>query len=295
MMYVHGHGSFVGPPLAEIKAIKAEVSRYTQIHFRRANRFVLIALAGACRCVQGHLLDPRTAVYLTTENGNLGDTETVLTQVYHRHEFPMPYNFINTMSNTASFYVAQSLALPGRNVTFSSKQLSFERGLELALCDMDAGATETALVGGADEACFSKAQFETKFQLPFAHYAMVEGSSWLLLRKEAAGALGAIRPPATFETLEAAATWVGRQSFSGTVRLAYGILPDATDRQAIGRVLPDALPMDYIAERGYFDSATACGVTHFLDQADPGCLVHVNKDFRDQLVVLVIEKYGRLP
>lgn len=291
MMHIHGHGSFVGPPVADVKAIKAEVSRYTRIHFRRANRFVLIALAGACRCVQGHDPAPATAIYLTTENGNLGDTETVLNQIFHKHEFPMPYNFINTMSNTASFYVAQSLGLPGRNVTFSSKQLSFERGLELAFCDMAMGGIQSALIGGADEACFSRDQFEAKFQLPYGQYEMVEGSSWLLLRRTAQGALGALRPPVTFDSAAAAAAWIGRQALPDTVHLSYGILPNAADRETIGQALPEAVPMDYIAERGYFDSATACGVTHFLEEGATGCLVHVNKDFRDQLVLLVVEKY----
>jgi hypothetical protein len=291
MMYIHGHGSFVGPPVQDLKTVKTEVSRHTQVHFRRANRFVLISLAGACRCAQGHRLEKDTAVYLTTENGNLGDTETVLHQIYHKHEFPMPYNFINTMSNTASFYVAQSLALLGRNITFSSKQLPFERGLELLRCDMLAGAVTAALIGGADEACFSKPQFEAKFHRPYEAYTMVEGSSWLLIKTESAGALGEIRALASFDDIDQTVAWVQRQELPGPVSLAFGILPDEQEMHAALEALPRVAAFDYIAERGYFDSAAARGVTDFLEGAASGCLVHLNKDFRGQFVVLVVEKY----
>lgn len=291
MMYIHGHGSFVGPPVDDVKAIKAEVSRHTQIHFRRANRFVLISLAGVCRCIQGRVLEKQTAVYLTTENGNLGDTETVLHQIYHKHEFPMPYNFINTMSNTASFYVAQSLGLSGRNITFSSKQLPFERGLELLRCDLLSGVVQTALVGGADEACFSKAQFETKFHRSYEAYTMVEGSSWMLIKAASDGALGEIRALAGFDDMDQTVDWMKRQELPGPVSVAFGILPDEAERRAVLQQLPVARQFDYISEQGYFDSASAHGVTAFLERSEAGCLVHVNKDFRGQFAVLVVQKY----
>jgi hypothetical protein len=291
MMYIHGYGAFVGPPVADIKQIKAEVSRHFPIHFRRANRFVLISLAGVCHCVQGHVLPKNTAVFLTTENGNLGDTETVLQQIYHKHEFPMPYNFINTMSNTASFYVSQSLGLLGRNITFSSKLLSFERGLELLRCDLLCGTIDTALVGGADEACFSREQFEAKFERQYAAYNMVEGSGWLLIKSASDGAHGRIRDLESFDSLEETVTWIAGRSFEQPVWLAFGMLPDTGTRRAIAEILPDAKPFDYIAEQGYFDSATACGVVAFMQRSGSGCLVHVNQDSRGQRVVTVVQKF----
>jgi hypothetical protein len=291
MMYIHGYGAFVGPPVADIKEIKAEVSRHFEIHFRRANRFVLICLAGVCHCVEGHVLPKNTAVFLTTENGNLGDTETVLQQIYHKHEFPMPYNFINTMSNTASFYVSQSLGLLGRNITFSSKLLSFERGLELLRCDLLSGTIDTALLGGADEACFSRQQFEAKFARPYAAYNMVEGSGWLLIKSARDGAHGHIRHLESFDRLEETVKWIAGQSFEQPTCLAFGMLPDTGTRRAIAEILPDATPFDYIAEQGYFDSATACGVVAFMQRSGPGCLVHVNQDSRGQFVIMVVQKF----
>lgn len=290
-MYIHSHGSLVGRPVDDITYYKQEVSRYTQLHFRRANRFVLLSLAGAYRCVHGHEIHKKTAVYLTTENGNLGDTEAVLDQIFHQHQFPMPYNFINTMSNTASFYVAQSLNLSGRNITFSSKQLSFERGIELLRSDLLSQTIEAGLIGGVDEACFSKQQFEAKFHQPYATFSMIEGSCWLLIKADAEKALGEIRSLDFFTDLAHLLTWIGRQPPLGPAMAGYGILVSREERDAIAAALPDSEAFDYIASCGYHDSATARGVTAFLERDASSRLIHISKDFRGQFVALVVDKY----
>lgn len=291
-MYIHGYGSFFGPPADDIKYYKQEISRYTELSFRRANRFVLLSLLGACRCVNTHAIQKETSVYLTTENGNLGDTETVLDQIFHHHQFPMPYNFINTMSNTASFYVAQNLKLSGRNLTFSSKQLSFERGIELLGCDLLCGSVEDALIGGVDEACCSKRHLESKYRRPFEDVAMVEGSSWLLVRADPQNALGEIHTPETFGDLRAALDRLSQNRFARPVIASYGVLVAPREREAINGILPPAAAgFDHIGMLGYHDSVTACGATAFLARYSSGVWVHVGKDFRGRFTVLILEKY----
>jgi hypothetical protein len=290
-MYIHSYSRFVSPPVDDIEVYKQEISRYTDVKFRRANKFVLLSLVGACRCAHQQTIKPDTAVYLTTENGNLGDTETVLDQIYHKHEFPMPYNFINTMSNTASFYVAQSFDILGRNLIVSSKQLSFERGLELLRSDLAAGAVKEALIGGVDEVSFSKSQLETKFNMPCSDFEMIEGSCWLLIKAENSCALGEITAIESFGSLTQTADWLKHQFFKRPPILSYGMLIELDQKDFIGRILPHEAEFDYIGEYGYFDSATACGVSGFLERYDKACLVHINKDFRGQFVVLAVEKY----
>ena len=80
---------------------------------------------------------------------------TVLDEIYAAHSLPKPFGFINTMSNTAAFYLAQNLGTRGRNITVSSQRLSFERGLDLLAADFAAGAERSALIGGVDEASLS--------------------------------------------------------------------------------------------------------------------------------------------
>ena len=290
-MFIHSYGSIVCPPVEDIKKYKEEVARHTELQFRRANRFVLLSLAGAGRCVHGHAVKKEAAVYLTTENGNLGDTETVLDQIFHHHQFPMPYNFINTMSNTASFYIAQSLNLFGRNLTFSSKQLSFERGLELLRCDLHCGAVEEALIGGVDEACASKEQFEAKFQRPCGAFTLVEGSSWLLLKADANNALGEIRTIETLSDISKLMDRLKQMAPSQRVIRSCGILVDDSDRRAIAAALPASIEFDHFAVLGYHDSATAAATTAFLERYPSGSWLHINKDVRGQFILLQVEKY----
>ena len=289
-MYVHDVGIFIGPPAPDLNDYKADIARFTALQFRRANRFVFLTLAGACRCAGGKALETETGVYLTTENGNLSDTEAVLHQIYHRHEFPMPYNFINTMSNTAAFYVAQTLGLSGRNITFSSRQLSFERGLELLRCDLEGGAVSAGLIGGVDEAAFSPAQFSAKFGRSAEAYALVEGSCWLRVTGQKAGALGMIREIRSFPEGTAAAAWLEQQSWPLPVTLAWGLLVEEEAKAFFRRFLPEARELDYIQRDGWFDSAAAGCVAAFLQQGD-GLLVHVNFDLTGRCMVLVVEKY----
>jgi len=290
-MYIHSCSRFISPAVDDIKVYKQEISKYTALKFRRANKFVLLSLVGACQCAHMQRFETDTAVYLTTENGTMGDTETVLDQIYHKHEFPMPYNFISTMSNTASFYVAQSFDLLGRNLTVSSKQLSFERGLELLRSDLVAGVVKEALLGGVDEVCFSKSQFEAKFNRPYDDFQIVEGSCWLLIKAEKSGALGEITAIESFGSLSQTADWLKHLSVKRPLILSCGMLIDPAQKESLVQAVTLQAEFDYIKDYGYFDSATACGVTGFLKQYDDAILVHINQDFRGQFVVLVVEKY----
>jgi hypothetical protein len=290
-MYIHSYSRFVSPPVDDIEFYKQEISRYTDVKFRRANKFVLLSLVGACQCAPRQTIKPDTAVYLTTENGSLGDTETALDQIFHKREFPMPYNFINTMSNTASFYVAQSFDILGRNLVISSKQFSFERGLELLRSDLGAGGVTEALFGGVDEVCFSKSQFETKFNRPYSDFEMIEGSCWLLIKANTSGALGEITAIESFGSLIQTADWLGNQRFKRPLVLSYGMLIDPGQKESLGQAVPHEAEFDYIGAFGYFDSATACAISGFLERYDDAILVHINQDFRGQYIVLMVQKY----
>ncbi|MBA4422332.1 MAG: hypothetical protein C0390_04410, partial [Syntrophus sp. (in: bacteria)] len=130
-LYIHSASAYIGEANADIALLKEEIRRYTQENFRRGNRFILLSLLGARQCIQHRSLQADTAVYLTTEHGNLGETAAVLDEIYTAHSLPKPFGFINTMSGTAAFYLAQNLGLRGRNIIVSSQHVCFERGLEL--------------------------------------------------------------------------------------------------------------------------------------------------------------------
>jgi hypothetical protein len=297
-MFIHDVSAYVGGP-AEVSVLKEELRRHTDVYFRRVSKFVLLALIGANACMAGRQPDRDTAVYLTTENGNLADTDTVLSQLYRRHALPLPFNFINTMANTASFYIAQGLGLFGRNLSISSQNLSFERGLELLKTDMDMGYVRRALIGLVDQAASSSFHFEDSPDGDGALVNQIDRSCWLYVTSEKEGAIGDVAGIRSFKSQDDALAWLENitEALAPDTAIAFGA--------AVGRVEKDlwsariqaawsrpAAVFNYIKNFGSLNVTTACGVARFLKTSDAPALLHINRNFNDQYVILHIIKYG---
>jgi hypothetical protein len=288
-MYIHAYSPFICDPLDDIDSLKADLKNYTDFFFRRVNKFIMLSLLGVHKCIHGKEIDRNTAVYLATENGNLGDTENVLRQMYDENSFPKPFNFINTMSNTASFYVAQSLKSLGRSITVSSKNVSFERGLELAVVDLERGHVKEALVGGVDEAVISRDHFAAKYDPSYNAVKLVEGSSWVYLKAEKTGALGEISVVKTFNAEDEAIIWTRSAAGAPSV-LAFGILMTPQEKARWKNECPAAEELDYIGTHGFYDTAASFAVCKFMESCKYSTLVHVNRNIQGQYVVLISRK-----
>jgi hypothetical protein len=289
-MYVHNASAFVCDPLDDLAPLKVELKRYTDFFFRRVNKFIMLSLLGVHQCVHGRGIDHGTAVYLATENGNLGDTENVLQQIFRENSFPKPFNFINTMSNTASFYVAQSLQTLGRSITVSSRNVAFERGLELAKVDFTLGHIQEALIGGVDEALFSKNKFAEKYHCSYHSVELVEGSSWLYCTALKPGSIGEILGVATFRDRDQALAWARKEATDDTV-LAFGILMTPSEKDLFRRECIYQEEFAYISQFGYYDTSSAFAVGHFFKNFMKARLLHINRDTRGQYCCISCHKY----
>ncbi len=289
-MFIHNASTFLSAPV-DVKALKEELKRHTDIHFRRINKFVLLALIGAHRCARDQRISPETAIYLATEHGNLGDTESVLCQIYRQHRLPMPYNFINTMANTASFYVAQGLNLTGRNLSVSSQNLSFERTLELLKADMDLRTVRSALAGSVDEATASESHFREKSGLALDQVNQVDRSCWLYLTRERQGALGEVKAIRSFRGKPDGLDWLEANSreFLRPAFLSFGIAVGPEERETWKTAVRHDGELDYVRECGHLNATTACGVAMFIGRRRAGHLIHINKDFQDRYVILQVQ------
>jgi len=296
-MFIHSAVAHITAP-AEVRDLKEELGRHTDIHFRRVSKFVLLALIGACSCAARRTPDKDTAIYVTTENGNLADTESVLSQIYRQHSLPMPFNFINTMTNTAAFYVAQGLGLCGRNMSVSSQNLSFERGMELLKADMETGTVRHALIGLVDEATPSASRFTTSSGVVNDRINQIDRSCWLYVKAERAGAIGEIAAVRSFKTQEEACRWLEENpaSLSPDTEFSFGAAmgPEEKGRwmtrlQSAAR--RPAIEFDYIRESGHYNVTTACGIVRFLQTSNTDRLFHINRNFSDQHVIMEIIRY----
>lgn len=164
------------PPLTET------VAKLCGSRVRRVDRYIELCLMGALTCAEGCDLPEDTAIYLATGNGTTCSPVQVMGSIFAQHQPPKPLHFVNTLGNTACFYLTRALATKGQTLVVSQEALSFEAALFQACMDLSAGVTTAALVGGIDEVVLPFAHQALRAGAPAAE-ALLEGSHWLLLSK----------------------------------------------------------------------------------------------------------------
>ena len=102
--------------LANLKPAATEVCRD---RFRRIDRFTQLALIGSARCVQSADPGPKTGLYIGSRFASTGNTIAVHEKMVSAGVVPKPANFINTLSNSAGYFVARNLGLGDRNLFVS--------------------------------------------------------------------------------------------------------------------------------------------------------------------------------
>lgn len=287
-MYIHSASTFTSEAHTDTNYLKEEIRRYTKENFRRVNKFILLALLGARQCINTHTLDADTAIYLTTEHGNLGETADVLDEIYAIGSLPKPFGFINTISSTAAFYLAQNLGIRGRNITVSSQHLSFERGLELLKVDFAGGLGRSALIGGVDEASLFGTAME---ELANRSWRMVDGSGWFYVKPERDGACGAFTQIRSFGDGPSCRRWISERERSAMDVVSFGALIGDGEADALREILQPAAEFDYLSDYGYSGSATACGVSMFVKLFPGKTLMHINGDRRGNYAVIELAQF----
>ncbi|HOO72204.1 MAG TPA: hypothetical protein PK926_10620 [Spirochaetota bacterium] len=290
-MYIHAAEHFIAEPFADPGTYQGELKKLTDFYLRRTNKFIMLALLGAHACVKGHPFPDDMPVYFATENGNLHDTEIVLGQIYRAHSFPKPINFINTMSNVAAFYIAQSMKITGRNIMVSGKHLSFERALQLMQSEFVSGTARTGLVGSVDEAVFSRELFESRFGAASSGVRLVEASGWLLLSTEEQGAIGSIDAVKSFTGADEAREWLAGQEGLSECAVSFGMLISGSEKDEWKKLFPRG-EFDHISMLGYNDSIAPCGLSSFLKKTGgPDRLMAVNRDREGRHVIVSVRAF----
>jgi hypothetical protein len=287
-MYIHSASAFIGEANGDLALLKEEIRRYTQENFRRGNRFILLSLLGARQCIQQRSLEADTAVYLTTEHGNLGETAAVIDEIYTGHSLPKPFGFINTMSGTAAFYLAQNLGIRGRNIIVSSQHVGFERGLDLLQTDFAQAAERSALIGGVDEASLYRGE---RGGLEQRGWRMVDGSGWFYVKSEKEEACGAFKENRSFRDSPSMMQWIKEKDGAFVDVVSFGARIGEDEAAALRGALRPAAVFDYLRDYGYSGSATACGVSLFVKRFSGRTLLHINRDQRGKYALLEVERY----
>ncbi|SDU23206.1 hypothetical protein [Halopseudomonas salegens] len=168
----------------QLPDIQALIKRWHPERIRRIDRYIQLCVAGGLNCVAGRQLPADTGVYLSSSAGAVSTSSAAMRHIQRQGELPKPLHFVNTLGNSAGYYLTRLLQLNGNALLVSDEELSFEAALLHAGMDLLAGRISTALVGGFDEVAMPIAQHLERLQAPADTASLYEGSHWLLLERQ---------------------------------------------------------------------------------------------------------------
>jgi len=155
-----------------------ELKKITDIKFRRAGRFSQAVLSGALSCLD-RSDEVDFTVYFGTANGDVDSTIKSQDNIFLHNRFPLPFSFINTLSNTPLFFLLQHLGSNTLGISLAHSYFAFENALSLAFADLNTNRTKNALVGVCDT---WYEPIEDAFRL--IDKSFYEFSAWILIDKD---------------------------------------------------------------------------------------------------------------
>jgi hypothetical protein len=187
----------------ELPDIRTEVNRLCQTRFRRIDRFTQLCLLGSASCMQN--MRPQepfdlnsTGLYIGSRFAAISVTIQVHQEMMTKGQTPKPAHFINTLSNSAGFYVAKNLGLSGKNIFVSRADRSAEAVFDLAMQDLADGIVQHALIGVVDEGVIPTREHCKRLNLAETT-PLGEASHWFLLSTKSKHPLASVETVRVFD------------------------------------------------------------------------------------------------
>ena len=284
MIYVHKIGS-VNVKADETFDVKAGWKRISPKMIRRTDRYIQLSLLGAYEAVGEMRLEPSTALYMASGQGNLAVFKRLRDQRYIHKQPPKPVDFINSLSNTSGFYVAQFFGLHGKNLNVSRQGLVVENILLLAQSDLELGRESVALLGGVDE-LQEPAAFTRRTLGICDGRALGEGSNWMLLTSQEEASLASIeviKQDMDLSTLQKQLEGVQTEA-----QIAFGQRCEAAEIAAM-RAHFKGERFSYESHCDFYETSTLYVLKYFI-QTGSGTLYYINCfENRYRLIIVVVQ------
>jgi hypothetical protein len=150
-LYVKATSSYKGDVL--LFDVKKELKQKYKLDTRRQDTFIHLAVYGAQLLKEKVMIDENDELYITSGVGNIDVLQTTNRYVHKEKQFIKPFDFINMLGNTTSYYVASSLGMHGKNTfevsdnfTFLNTLISVYASLYLSGKDVVLGSIDLAPV-----------------------------------------------------------------------------------------------------------------------------------------------------
>lgn len=255
--------------------LRDRIQRYCRERFRRIDRFSQLCLLGSSLCAEhalshGLTMGTSTGLYIGSRFAALANTVDVHRRMMTRGQIPKPAHFINTLSNSAGYYVARNLALTGKNSFVSRADASLEAALQMVQLDLLSGHIQQALVGIVDEAVLPLSEHRQRLEVD-PDCSLAEGSHWFLIRAASAtadiNALATITDVKCFYEQADAQEWIQQQLSASKHTWITGTTRQDEFLQTI--VSNDDI-LRFDSARVYYPAQTAGALVQFIKKAKSG-------------------------
>jgi len=129
--------------------VKKELKSRYKLDTRRQDTFIHLAILGAQRLREQSEIQEENELFLTSGIGNVDVIQRTNMAVVENKEFIKPFDFINMLGNTTSYYVANSLGVKGKNIFDISDNFTVINTLILIYASLMHSKNE-ALFGSVD-------------------------------------------------------------------------------------------------------------------------------------------------
>lgn len=129
--------------------IKKELKSKYKLDTRRQDTFIHLATYGAQLLKDNIDINSSDELYITSGAGNIDILQKTNTYVHYEKEFIKPFDFINMLGNTTSYYVANSLGVKDKNTFQISNNFTFINTLISVFASLSVSQNE-AILGSVD-------------------------------------------------------------------------------------------------------------------------------------------------
>ena len=131
------------------KQLKTALSQWLDSPPRRIDRLILQCLLAAAPLK--NQVRNNCGLYLASAHPARATMGALLEAVCVQHKQPKPFEFVNSVSNAAGFYIAQQLGIDGPNLFIGAGEQVWAQLQALANLDLQDGLIEQALLLVCDE------------------------------------------------------------------------------------------------------------------------------------------------
>jgi len=262
MIYIHQVGC-INYKADQSVDIKAECKLVAPKFIRRTDDFIQLAILGVEQITQKTSIQPNTALYLTSGQGNTGVFTRLCEQQLVAKIPPKPVDFINSLSNTAGFYISQFLHLENKNNNISHRSFVVEMGLLLAKTELQLKKEEWILFGGVDQLLPLESLSHSLLGLDKS-VSLGQGSNWMLLNKSNEGALASIAiDNKEMDKTQLKAYLQQLNYHSNNTQLGFAMLMDDSLSHDLVKETGYKL-FDYQAKVGFYETMALYAINQFI-------------------------------